>query len=159
MFKVKNRNTRTTCEIRSMLTIKAPERHQWRCSSVFIVNFEHTSHLVLVFLFLTFSRYLHTTFGFNSFLPNVSFTSPRKHQKTKGFQGDQKKTLGRSELNQIIVAYWGYWKSNLKKKEKKKEEEEKVLLLLRFHRIDKIAVDLLTSYFIVIKKRKIYKIS
>ena len=55
MFKVKNRNTRTTCEIRSMLTIKAPERHQWRCSSVFIVNFEHTSHLVLVLLLLTLS--------------------------------------------------------------------------------------------------------
>ena len=157
MFKVKNINTRTKCEICAKLTRKAPERRHWhwRRSSVFIVNFEHTSHLVLVFLFLTFSRYLHTTFGFNSFLPNVSFTSPRKHQKTKGFQGDQKKTLGRSELNQIIVAYWGYWKSNLKKKEKKKEEEEKVLLLLRFHRIDKIAVDLLTSYFIVIKKRKI----
>ena len=38
-----------------MLTIKAPERHQWRCSSVFIVNFEHTSHLVLVLLLLTLS--------------------------------------------------------------------------------------------------------
>ena len=25
----------------------------WRCSGVFIFNFEHISHLVLVFLFLT----------------------------------------------------------------------------------------------------------
>ena len=31
------------------------KRH-WRCSGVFIVNFEHISHLALVFLFLTLSR-------------------------------------------------------------------------------------------------------
>ena len=37
----------------SKLTIKAPERRQWRGSGVFIVNFEHISHLVLVFLLLT----------------------------------------------------------------------------------------------------------
>ena len=29
---------------------------QWRRSGVFSVNFEHISHLVLVFLFLTLSR-------------------------------------------------------------------------------------------------------
>ena len=29
---------------------------QWRRSSIFIVNFEHISHLVLVFLLLTLSR-------------------------------------------------------------------------------------------------------
>ena len=28
----------------------------WRRSGVFIVNFEHTSHLVLVFLLLTLNR-------------------------------------------------------------------------------------------------------
>ena len=38
MFTVNNRNTRT------------------RCSSIFIVNFEHISHLVLLFLLLTLSR-------------------------------------------------------------------------------------------------------
>ena len=41
MFKVNNRNTRTTCEICSKLTIKIPERLQWRftlCSSVSIAN-------------------------------------------------------------------------------------------------------------------------
>ena len=37
----------------SKLTIKAPEQRQWRGSGVFIVNFEHISHLVLVFLLLT----------------------------------------------------------------------------------------------------------
>ena len=50
MFKVNNRNTRTRCEICSKLTIKTPERWQWRRSGVFIVNFEHISHLALVFL-------------------------------------------------------------------------------------------------------------
>ena len=35
------------------LTTKTPERCQSRCSGVFIVNFEHISHLVLVFLLLT----------------------------------------------------------------------------------------------------------
>ena len=51
LAKVNNKNTRTRCEMCSKLTIKKPERHD------FIVNFEHTSHLVkLVFLLLTFSR-------------------------------------------------------------------------------------------------------
>ena len=58
MFKVNNRNTRTRCEICSKLTIKTPERRHWRSSDVFIVNFEHITHLVLVFLLLTLSRYM-----------------------------------------------------------------------------------------------------
>ena len=53
MFKVDNKNTRTRCEISSKLTIKTLERRHWRRSSVFIVNFEHISHLVLMFLLLT----------------------------------------------------------------------------------------------------------
>ena len=52
MFKVKNKNIRTRCEICSKLTIKAPERHHWHCSGVFIVNFENISRVVLVFLLL-----------------------------------------------------------------------------------------------------------
>ena len=44
------------CEICSKLTIKTPERRQWRRSGVFIVNFEHISHLFLVFLFLTLNK-------------------------------------------------------------------------------------------------------
>ena len=48
-----NRNARTRCELCSKLTIKTPERRQWRRSGVFIVNFEHISHLALVFLLLT----------------------------------------------------------------------------------------------------------
>ena len=56
MFKVNNRNTSASCEICSKLTIKIPERRYWRRSGIFIVNFEHISHLVLVFLLLTLSR-------------------------------------------------------------------------------------------------------
>ena len=46
-------NTRTSCEIYSKLKIKTPERRQWRRSGVFIINFEHISRLILVFLLLT----------------------------------------------------------------------------------------------------------
>ena len=56
MFKVNNRNAKTRCEICSKLTIKITERRQWRHSGIFIVNFEHIPHLVLVFLLLTLSR-------------------------------------------------------------------------------------------------------
>ena len=57
LFKVNNKSTRTRCEICSELTIKTPERRQaWRRSGVFIVNFEHISHLVLVLLLLTLNR-------------------------------------------------------------------------------------------------------
>ena len=71
MFRVNNRNTRTMCEICSKLIIKAPERRYWRRSGVFIVNFEHFSHLVLLILFLTLSRWisaesvLNTSFDLN----------------------------------------------------------------------------------------------
>ena len=47
IFKVNNRNITTRCEICSKLTINF---------CVFIVKFEHISHLVLVFLLLTLSR-------------------------------------------------------------------------------------------------------
>ena len=43
------------CEICTKL-IETPERRHWRRSGVFIVNFEHILHLVLLFLFLTLSR-------------------------------------------------------------------------------------------------------
>ena len=52
MLKVNNRNTRTRGEICSNLTIKIPERRQRR-SGIFIVNFEHISHLVLASLLPT----------------------------------------------------------------------------------------------------------
>ena len=48
-IKINNRNTRTRCEICSKLTIKTPERRHLRRSGLVFVNFEHISHLVLVF--------------------------------------------------------------------------------------------------------------
>ena len=48
MFKVNNKNNRAKCEIYSKLTTKTP--------GVFIVNFEHISHLNLVLLLLTLGR-------------------------------------------------------------------------------------------------------
>ena len=55
LLKVNNKNTRARCEICSTLATKTPERRQWRRSGVFIVNLEHISHLVLVFLLLIFN--------------------------------------------------------------------------------------------------------
>ena len=54
LLKAKNRNTRTRCEICSELTIKTPERNRRR-SGIFIINFEHISHLVLVLILLTWN--------------------------------------------------------------------------------------------------------
>ena len=51
MFKVNKENTRTKSQICSKLTTKTPGR-----SGIFIVNFEHISNLVLVFLVLSFSK-------------------------------------------------------------------------------------------------------
>ena len=41
------------CVKYSQVTIKTPERCQWRRSGVFIVNFEHASDIALVFPLLT----------------------------------------------------------------------------------------------------------
>ena len=64
LLKVNNRNTRTRCEICSNLTIKTPEWRQWRGSGVFIVDFEHISQLVLVFLLWTLNILLPARFPF-----------------------------------------------------------------------------------------------
>ena len=52
MFTVNYRNTRAMCEICSKLTIKPPERRH----GVSIVNFEHISHLFLVFLLFALNK-------------------------------------------------------------------------------------------------------
>ena len=56
LFKVNNKNTRARCKICSKLTINTPKLRQWRRSVAFIVNFEHISHLVLLFVLLTLNR-------------------------------------------------------------------------------------------------------
>ena len=55
LFKVNNRDTRRF-EICLKLTITALEQRQWRRSGVFIVNFEHISHIFLVFLLLALNK-------------------------------------------------------------------------------------------------------
>ena len=58
LLKVNNRNTRTRCEICLKLTINVPELRHWRHSGIIIVNFEHISHLAVVFLSLNLNRLL-----------------------------------------------------------------------------------------------------
>ena len=56
LFKVSKGNTKSISEICAKLTIKTPEWCQWRCCTVFIVNFEHISHIVLVFPLVTMKK-------------------------------------------------------------------------------------------------------
>ena len=58
LFKINNRNTRKRFEICSKVTMKTPEQRHWRCSFLFIVNFEHISTLNF---FLSFCYWLWTS--------------------------------------------------------------------------------------------------
>ena len=50
LFKVNNRNARTKGGICSKLTIKVSEQHHWRCSGVFVVNFDPSHTFFSVFI-------------------------------------------------------------------------------------------------------------
>ena len=84
LLKVNNRNTRTMCEICSKLTIKTPEWRHWCLSGVFIVNFEHISHLFQLFLLLKLNMklpaFLEIHIWYRSYLkkPNCSITSTNR---------------------------------------------------------------------------------
>ena len=52
------KSTIETIEKGEKLLVKAPERRNWCRFGVFIVNFEHSSNLFLVFQLLAFSIYL-----------------------------------------------------------------------------------------------------
>ena len=45
-------------EIYSKLKIKTPESRQWRRSGVFIAKFEHISHIAVVFLLMSLTKYM-----------------------------------------------------------------------------------------------------
>ena len=83
LLKVNNRNTITRCEICSKLTIKTPERYQWRRSGVFLVCCEHILHLVLVFLFLTLNDQLSTKYGFRIHVTLLSLNEKKIYQNDK----------------------------------------------------------------------------
>ena len=53
-----NNSTRKKCEICSNLTIKTPERRQWRHSNVCIVNFEQISSFFLMFLMTNLNNWV-----------------------------------------------------------------------------------------------------
>ena len=74
VLQVNNRNNRTRCEICSKLTIKTPERHHWCRSGVFIGNFEHISHLVLVFSIVKF-KHVNTGWVAPCQIPMIQFYS------------------------------------------------------------------------------------
>ena len=45
-------------EIYSKLKIKTPESSQWSSSGVFIAKFEHISHIAVVFLLMSLTKYM-----------------------------------------------------------------------------------------------------
>ena len=59
----------------SKFTIKTLERPQWRPSAVFIVNFEHTSHLVPAILLKEFDGFLSTRYIFYIVCKDGSMTA------------------------------------------------------------------------------------
>ena len=55
----------TLCKACSKLTMKTPEERHWRRSGIFIVDFEHISHISIhVFLLLTVNMHLLAGFGY-----------------------------------------------------------------------------------------------
>ena len=85
IFKVKNRNTRTRCEVCSKLTLKTPERRQWRNSGIFIANFE----------------LVNTGWdGVNRCRLLICFYIPWKHQKTWVFLISSD-VIGRKYVNSV----------------------------------------------------------
>ena len=84
LLKVNKRNTRTRCEIWSKLTIKIPERCHWSRFGIFIINFEHISHLALVFLLLTWSRLTGLHLNVHPIPMDCEFTMRLKQDREKG---------------------------------------------------------------------------
>ena len=75
MFKVNNRNAGERCEICSELTIEEIKRRHRRRCGVFIVNFEHNSHLPLVFLLHFYFQQVNENWNKVNFANQVSCTS------------------------------------------------------------------------------------
>ena len=99
MFRVNNRNTRIKREICSKLTIKTPEWRQLHRFGVFIANFEHISHLVLLFLLFLFhalSREIQAGFFQKE---HVCMLMPKEVKNTTQFLHTSLSTIAMSFLN------------------------------------------------------------
>ena len=66
------------------LTIKISERRQSFCSYVFIVNFEHISHIVLVFPLLSLNKFI--TGGMKCFLIQSRYRNIKNKTKFRFFK-------------------------------------------------------------------------
>ena len=64
--------------------MKTPERRQWRRSGVSIVNFEHISHLLLVFLLWTLNKSMLAGIGPTRFLALKWLRNRQANKKNKG---------------------------------------------------------------------------
>ena len=64
--------------------MKTPERRQWRRSAVSIVNFEHISHLLLVFLLWTLNKSMLAGIGPTRFLTLKWIRNREANKKNKG---------------------------------------------------------------------------
>ena len=92
MFEGNNRNTSKRYEICSKLTTKTPEQRQWYCSGVFTINLEHISHLFLLFLLLTFNKWMSTGWKWKWWrlrgYQNIWWNFEKSMAKTEGFMDD-----------------------------------------------------------------------
>ena len=101
LLKVNNKSTRSNCEIYSKLTIKTPERRQWRRCGVFIVNFEDISYFVLVFLLLTL----------NIKLPaGIEITSELFDVMTSNFKQTVSDSRSSSQCKRSQISWWRHKK-------------------------------------------------
>ena len=73
MLKIRNKKTRTRCEICSKLTIKTPEQHRCSCSGIFSCQLKHISHVIVQHVIvITISHIYNTLFHMLSLLLTLS---------------------------------------------------------------------------------------
>ena len=109
LFKVKNKNTRKSREIRSKLTLETPKWRQRHCFLVLIVNFEYISHLCLLFVLLTVSRWM---FAWNNWQPECILSELKKRESSRIFlmfiNGEWSTNLRLNYLDDGLF-YWITW--------------------------------------------------
>ena len=82
LLKVKNRNTRTRCEIYSTLTIKTAERRHWRGSAIFIVKYAEFGHISHLCSSVSIVNFEHAIVGWvTTHIPKVSMNESREQNE------------------------------------------------------------------------------